>query len=75
MSLFLLSLLTSCGIAIPSEFVRDCHKTYLVADPATNADVYQLAIDRGFDIDSCNADRAALREYLKSHPKLRIKEE
>lgn len=73
MSLFLLSLLTSCGIAIPGEFLKDCRISYLVADPATNKDVIQLAIDREFDIRACNADKAALRAYIQAHPKLRTK--
>lgn len=73
MSLFLLSLLTACGIAVPGEFLKDCRITYLVAEHPTNSDVYQLAIDREFDTRACNADKAALRAYIQAHPKLRIK--
>jgi hypothetical protein len=46
----------------------------LTADPALNRNVLKVAVARGFDIDSCNADKAALRAYIESHPKLRIKD-
>lgn len=73
MFLCLMSLLTSCGIGIPKEFLKPCHKTMLADGPAKNRDVFNVAVDRGFDIDACNADKAALRAYIESHPQLRIK--
>ncbi|QVR48687.1 o-spanin [Stenotrophomonas phage BUCT609] len=47
--------------------------TYLPDGPATNAAVIKLAVDREFDVKRCNVDKAALREFVKSHPKVRMK--
>ncbi|WPK42360.1 Rz-like spanin [Stenotrophomonas phage StenM_174] len=72
MMLFLTSLLTGCGIAIPKQWLEPCRITYAKDGALTNADVYQLAIDREFDTRACNADKAALRAYIEAHPKLRL---
>lgn len=66
--------LTSCAsIEIPADWLKDCPVTYLPDGPANNAAVIKLAVDREFDVKRCNLDKAALREYVKSHPKLRMK--
>ncbi|QYW01771.1 o-spanin [Stenotrophomonas phage Ptah] len=70
--LFLMTLLQGCGIAIPKQWLEPCRITYAKDGTLTNADVYQLAIDREFDTRACNADKAALRAYIEAHPKLRL---
>lgn len=67
-------LLTSCAsIEIPADWLKDCPVTYLPDGPATNAAIIKLAVDREFDVKRCNVDKAALREFVKSHPKVRMK--
>ncbi|UFI08388.1 hypothetical protein [Stenotrophomonas phage vB_SmaS_P15] len=71
--LFPTMLLTSCGIGIPGELLKDCAVPYLKDGPVVNQDIIDLAIEREFALKSCNVDKKALREFVKKHPKLREK--
>ncbi len=59
-------LLTSCAhrLTRPSDYLQDCHITYLTAEPATVKDVVAVGVDREADLDNCNADKAALRAWF-----------
>ncbi|AHB12147.1 o-spanin [Xylella phage Paz] len=73
-SLFLMTLLTSCAsIEFPKAWLDDCAVTYPADGPMTQWDLYLLAQDRKLDVDRCNVDKAALRAFVESHPKLSIK--
>lgn len=47
----------------PKQYLADCTVTYLGAEPASNASLTRLALDREFDVRLCNVDKAALRSY------------
>ncbi|WWO60324.1 hypothetical protein [Xanthomonas phage SB4] len=67
-------LLTSCAsIELNKEWLKDCPVTYLGDGPQLNSAVIKLAIDREYDVQRCNLDKAALRAWAKSHPKIKVK--
>lgn len=73
MSLFLTMLLTSCAsIELNGKWLEDCKITYLAEGTQPNSAVIKLAIDREFDTRECNLDKAALRAWAKSHPKIKV---
>ena len=48
----------------PETLLRDCGKSELKG--IKTEDLVELAIERGYDIDSCNEDKRTLREWKEN---------
>lgn len=48
----------------PTQYLNDCPVPYLTASQPSNGDIVQVALAREYSIESCNADKAALRAWF-----------